>query len=223
MRPKQLVGDSFTSCCPAHDDSDPSLSVSTGDRGVLLHCFAGCTTQSILDAIGFDYSDIFYEHTEPAKDPLRKLATVTPIRQDISLEKIDQQLRDRLANADQILTQIEHERCIPRSTLINAHCGLTTDQRIVLPTFDRDGELAPREWLALAEQRAPGKPKMKGPRGSKPDLWPRPETPRYKDGTNITIVEGEPDALAAASPAARHHLLETLARTLAWFRREGLM
>jgi 5S rRNA maturation endonuclease (ribonuclease M5) len=201
-KPKPIIGDSFTSLCPAHDDSDPSLSITTGDRGIMLHCFAGCNTQSILDAIGFDYSDIFYEHHTPAEDPLRKLATVTPIRSDISTERIDQALRDRLATADDLLAQIEHERCIPRHVLTGAGCGLTHDGRIVLPTYDRDGELAPREWLALAEQRTPGKPKMKGPRGAKPDLWPRPESPRYKDNTNITIVEGEPDALVAVS----HHI-----------------
>lgn len=201
-KPKPLIGDSFTSLCPAHDDSDPSLSVTIGDRGIMLHCFAGCNTQSILDAIGYDYTDIFYEHHTPAEDPLRKLATVTPIRSDINNEKIDQALRDRLAANTDLLAQIEHERCIPRNVLINANCGLTTDGRIVLPTYDRDGELAPREWVALAEQRAPGKPKMKGPRGAKPDFWPRPETPRYKDNTNVTIVEGEPDALVAVS----HHI-----------------
>lgn len=198
-KPKQLFGDSFTSLCPAHDDSDPSLSVSIGERGILLHCFAGCTTQSILDAIGFDYSDIFYEHTTPNEDALDKLATVTHIRRDISTARIDQALVNRLANADEILTQIEHERCIPRDTLLNAGCGLSTDNRIVLPTFDRDGELAPREWLALADQRAPGRPKMRGPRGAKPDLWPRPESPRFSDNTPILIVEGEPDALIAVS------------------------
>ena len=201
-KPKPLIGDSFTSCCPAHDDSDPSLSVKIGDRGIMLHCFAGCDTQSILDAIGFDYTDIFYEQTTPTEAPIIGLASVTPIRREINDEKISQELRDRLAAANDFLTQVEHERCIPRHVLIGAGCGLTTDGRIVLPTFDRDGELAPREWFALAEQRTLGKPKMRGPRGAKPDLWPRPESPRYKDNTSITIVEGEPDALLAVS----HHI-----------------
>lgn len=198
-RPKPVIGDKFTSLCPAHDDSDPSLSISTGERGILIKCFAGCNNEDILNAIGYDYTDLFYEHNTPTDDPLRKLATVTTIRQDISHEKIDQALRDRLATAHDLLTQLEHERCIPRDTLLRGGCGLTTDGRIVLPTFDRDGDLAPREWLALADQRTPGKPKMKGPRGSKPDLWPRPESPLYKDNTSITIVEGEPDALVAVS------------------------
>jgi len=46
--------------CPAHDDHDPSLSVSEGDGGkVILHCFAGCELEAILDAAGLGWSDLF--------------------------------------------------------------------------------------------------------------------------------------------------------------------
>ena len=38
--------------CPAHEDSSPSLSYSTGTRAELVaHCHAGCTFESILDAL----------------------------------------------------------------------------------------------------------------------------------------------------------------------------
>lgn len=35
-------------CCPAHDDRTPSLSVSLGQRAILLHCFAGCSNEAVL-------------------------------------------------------------------------------------------------------------------------------------------------------------------------------
>ena len=39
--------------CPAHNDQRPSLSITEGEGGrLLLHCFAGCTFESILDAMG---------------------------------------------------------------------------------------------------------------------------------------------------------------------------
>lgn len=39
--------------CPAHDDRNPSLSVTTTSDGELIvHCHAGCTFESILDAAG---------------------------------------------------------------------------------------------------------------------------------------------------------------------------
>jgi DNA primase len=44
-------GDSWIAVCPAHDDHDPSLSISEGKDGrVLLKCFAGCQFDAILSA-----------------------------------------------------------------------------------------------------------------------------------------------------------------------------
>lgn len=37
--------------CPAHDDRTPSLSVRPGERQLLLHCFAGCQTGAVIDAL----------------------------------------------------------------------------------------------------------------------------------------------------------------------------
>lgn len=55
------AGKGFVARCPAHEDRDPSLSITeTGDR-VLLHCHAGCSTQDILDAIGLEWADVFRE------------------------------------------------------------------------------------------------------------------------------------------------------------------
>ena len=46
-------------CCPAHDDSNPSLSVSEGDDGrVLLKCFTGCSAESICNAVGLEIRDL---------------------------------------------------------------------------------------------------------------------------------------------------------------------
>lgn len=37
--------------CPAHKDSEPSLSIRQGDRGILITCFAGCTRPDVLRSI----------------------------------------------------------------------------------------------------------------------------------------------------------------------------
>lgn len=50
----------WKACCPAHDDRDPSLSIREADDGkVLLHCWAGCDTESITAAIGLTIRDLF--------------------------------------------------------------------------------------------------------------------------------------------------------------------
>jgi hypothetical protein len=202
--PKPLVGDSFTARCPAHDDRDPSLSVSKGEHGILVHCFAGCQTTDILDRLGLSYNDLFYETSTPngngngvAPEALaRHLRNTTPRPAPVQAGSyVTPHDREALQADTQLLAQVQHERCITAETLARVGCGLTPDKRIIIPTYDRDGEPAPRLWVALSDQRQPGKPKISGPRGAKPDLWPRPETPKYADNSDVIIVEGEPDAL----------------------------
>lgn len=56
------MGEGFLALCPAHDDHDPSLSITLGDDGrILLHCFAGCTPERVLDACGLSFRDLFPE------------------------------------------------------------------------------------------------------------------------------------------------------------------
>ena len=51
---------SWTACCPAHNDKGPSLAIREADDGrVLLHCFAGCETLSVVQALGMDMTDLF--------------------------------------------------------------------------------------------------------------------------------------------------------------------
>lgn len=38
--------------CPAHNDRTPSLSLRQGDRGILVHCYAGCTREDVLRELG---------------------------------------------------------------------------------------------------------------------------------------------------------------------------
>ena len=61
--------------CPAHDDRHPSLSIRETDDGrVLLHCFAGCDVESLLDAVGLTWDAIMPEraidhHVKPERRP----------------------------------------------------------------------------------------------------------------------------------------------------------
>jgi putative DNA primase/helicase len=41
----------YMACCPAHDDHTPSLSLRVTERGLLWHCFAGCSYKSIQLAL----------------------------------------------------------------------------------------------------------------------------------------------------------------------------
>jgi len=65
---KKSGADKWTAHCPAHDDHNPSLSVEAGEDGkVLLHCFAGCTSEAIVATLGLTMSDLFAGDKKPAK------------------------------------------------------------------------------------------------------------------------------------------------------------
>jgi len=50
----------WRACCPAHGDLEPSLSIGLGEQGqVLLKCFAGCSLERIVEAIGLTILDLF--------------------------------------------------------------------------------------------------------------------------------------------------------------------
>ncbi len=59
---REVGADQWVACCPAHEDATPSCSIRQSDDGMLLlHCFAGCETEAILDAVGLSFSDLYPE------------------------------------------------------------------------------------------------------------------------------------------------------------------
>ena len=76
---------SWLACCPSHADKSPSLSIRELDDGrILLHCFAGCSVEEVLDSVGLRFDDLFppreVQHGKrerrpfPAADCLRAVA-----------------------------------------------------------------------------------------------------------------------------------------------------
>jgi len=47
--------------CPAHQDKTPSLSISEGERGLLVKCWGGCTLDEITAALGIKIKDLFFD------------------------------------------------------------------------------------------------------------------------------------------------------------------
>lgn len=63
------VNGAYQACCPAHEDHTPSLSITPGKtQPVVLNCHAGCSTDSILDAIGLTWEDICLPRDEQEVD-----------------------------------------------------------------------------------------------------------------------------------------------------------
>ncbi len=60
-----------TALCPAHEDTDRSLSVKMSKEGkIILHCFAGCSFNSILDSLNIKPQQLFPPSTSISKAKL---------------------------------------------------------------------------------------------------------------------------------------------------------
>lgn len=53
-------GGGFVALCPAHGDSEPSLSIHEGENEILLKCHTGCTTEQIVSALKIEMADLFF-------------------------------------------------------------------------------------------------------------------------------------------------------------------
>lgn len=74
---RKLGPDRWIARCCAHDDRKPSLSIKNANGKVLIHCFTGCSYESIIAALGI-----------PNSKPLRAPA---PVRKAIEDKPIDAQ------------------------------------------------------------------------------------------------------------------------------------
>jgi hypothetical protein len=57
---KRTGPNNWLSCCPAHDDQSPSMTIHAADDGrILVHCWAGCSFEEIKDAVGLGWEPWF--------------------------------------------------------------------------------------------------------------------------------------------------------------------
>ncbi len=57
----QSSGGGFVALCPAHDDTNPSLSIHEGDEGIVVNCHSGCSFQEIIGALGVEAREMFWK------------------------------------------------------------------------------------------------------------------------------------------------------------------
>lgn len=162
---KSLKG--WTACCPAHNDRTPSLSIGLGKEGqVVLHCFAGCSFASIVQALGLQAADLF--PVDPAASPRQKETT----RHTLSLLDLAQAKK------------------IPWKFLCNL--GLLEEARgLRIPYYALDGTPAPRYRIRTAPVAKDGSWWNKGAGEIIPYGLERLEEARQAGF--LVLVEGESD------------------------------
>lgn len=87
---KRTGADRWVARCPAHEDRRASLAVrELADGRVLVHCFAGCSINEVIGAVGLDMAALFPE--KPIADCMkseRRPFPASDILRAISFETI---------------------------------------------------------------------------------------------------------------------------------------
>jgi len=61
-RVKKTGVNRWLACCPAHPDKRPSLAVrELDDERILVCCFAGCSVEEVLHAVGLEFDALYPE------------------------------------------------------------------------------------------------------------------------------------------------------------------
>lgn len=155
--------------CPAHDDHENSLSITEGDDSrALLKCFAGCSIETIVKALGLELRDLFPANDQRPEHPKGAFVKQRPIT-------VDDLARDKGIPAE-----------VLRLLGIQNHPG-----GVLIPYRMQDGSPAPRQRLRTALKANEGSRWLKGEGKPVPyGLW------RLGDARIagfLIIVEGESD------------------------------
>ena len=81
--------DEYQCLCPAHQDKTASLSIKNlPDERILIHCFAGCAANDILEAVGLTFDDIVPKRLgdfKPVSKPFNPYAVLKSISNETLL------------------------------------------------------------------------------------------------------------------------------------------
>lgn len=116
-------GSGWMASCPAHDGHD-CLTVSEKDGKTLVHCFAGCDTRDVVEAVDLRLSDLFTDSLNPhkrreyqiqsasaARDHAKlimDIAAAQALETDLGTEDMQQldEAHERLKSADRQLAEL---------------------------------------------------------------------------------------------------------------------
>jgi hypothetical protein len=197
----------YKALCPAHDDGEPSLSVSEGDDcRVLLKCFAGCSFDDVVVALELEQQDLF---TSSASDggeggvyPSKTSATVQHLPENPH-RNADKPLQHPDATQDNTATPSEagvtlegYAEYVGLPAAYLKSLGLReihyVDQKAVkIPYLSQKAE----EVCVRFRVSLTGKPKIKTRKGDKHRLYGLWSLGEMGERAGfVVLVEGESDA-----------------------------
>jgi putative DNA primase/helicase len=126
----------WQSRCPTHPDNSPSLSIRECNDRILVYCFAGCSQESVVQALGLELRDLFFDadlpmHSRPMRKPKLDLNALSF---SFRLASTDQMLRAeailKAATGLDTSEWTEHENDVAMAAVCQAYDGLEGSDRL---------------------------------------------------------------------------------------------
>jgi len=167
----------FSALCPAHGDTNNSLSISENPDGkVLIYCHAGCPTHDVVKALGLEYKHLFPDSCISSV-PGQTTATAQP--------------------SGCSLTAYAEVKALPLDFL--KELGLVDKTRngnsfIEIPYMDEQGNIvATRQRMAIGRAVGSQEQRFRWKIGGRPCLYGLWRLPEFRNSSFIVLVEGESD------------------------------
>ena len=150
-------GNGWMASCPAHGGHD-CLTVNEKDGKVLVHCFAGCDTREVVEAVDLRLSDLFADSLNPQKKREYQIQSASSVR-DHSKLIMDiaaaQALNTDLTEQDLEELQAAHQQFTDATQQLEALNALPLEEDHTNPlakrlAYDSDAALdtiANQQWL----------------------------------------------------------------------------
>jgi putative DNA primase/helicase len=170
--------------CPAHDgQGDTSLSIEASDDGkALVHCFAGCTFEQIVAALGLSEADLFARRNggEEGGRPIPPNNSATAQQ-----------------SAGCTLAQYAEAKQLPVAFLRGlglSDISYLGSPAIRIPYLDESGNEATIRFRLALDKATGGDSRLHWKSGAKPCLYGRWRLAHAKEAGYVVLVEGESDA-----------------------------
>jgi DNA primase len=132
-------GQGYQARCPAHDDRNPSLSVTEGDDGqILVHCHTGCTSDDVVKAMGRKMSDLYNQSETFGRSRVSKRSEY---KRESSPDPIPEDMVEKLHNAltPDDRASLSSERMLSDAVIDRYQLGIVEEndkRRISIPILD---------------------------------------------------------------------------------------
>ena len=112
----------YLACCPAHLDKRPSLAVREKDDGIILvRCFAGCSVEEVLHAVGLEFDALYPEKLfghclHPERHPFSAKDILEAVKHEALIVSV---AASTIANGE-TLVEDDHKRLLLASRRLQA-------------------------------------------------------------------------------------------------------